>query len=53
MNDIADWEGGRDGEECESWILGVKQQAFARGMDKDDEWIARFVATRIGGPALP
>lgn len=55
MNDVADWDvvfEGNDGRECEQFILGVQKQAFARGMSKNDELIAQFVATHIGGEAL-
>lgn len=33
-------------------MLEVKKEAFARGKLRDDEWVAGFVETHIGGAAL-
>lgn len=53
--EVGDWDvvfEGNDGQELEQFILGVRKQAFAKGMQKNDTWIAQFVAAHIGGGAL-
>jgi len=43
---------GSDHQECEDFVLALKRYAFGQGMDRDDEWVARFAATCIAGDAM-
>lgn len=50
----SDWNAlfeGRDGSECEKFILRVRQHGFEKDKAQDDRWTANFAATRIAGPA--
>ncbi|KAG8930553.1 hypothetical protein FRC01_002630, partial [Tulasnella sp. 417] len=43
---------GKDSKECERFISAVLKHAFAQGMQRDDAWIADFVATCLAEDAL-
>lgn len=43
---------GGDGDEYLEFILAVKQEAFAKGTNKNDGWMAEYAETRMGGAAL-
>lgn len=45
---------GRDGDECEGFIIAVTQKMFAEGkqMDVDDKYIAHFAGTKMKKKAL-
>ena len=41
-----------EGENCESFVIAVAQKMFAEGRQRDDAYIADYVATRLTGKAL-
>lgn len=43
---------GRDRDECLEFILGVKKEAFAKGMQRNDDWTAHLAEAHMGGEAL-
>ncbi|KAG9020817.1 hypothetical protein FS837_007873, partial [Tulasnella sp. UAMH 9824] len=43
---------GKDSDECENFIAAVMRLAFAQGKQRDDAWIADFVASRLTKDAL-
>ncbi|KIO22564.1 hypothetical protein M407DRAFT_117177 [Tulasnella calospora MUT 4182] len=43
---------GANGNECEAFVVAVRDLAFAKGMDEDHHWMLRFATTRLRGKAL-
>lgn len=43
---------GTNGNECEAFVVAVRDLAFAKGMDQDPQWMLRFATTRLRGKAL-
>ncbi|KAG8920681.1 hypothetical protein FRC00_009674, partial [Tulasnella sp. 408] len=43
---------GKDSDECDNFISAVMRLAFAQGKQRDDAWIADFVASRLTKDAL-
>lgn len=43
---------GTDGNECEAFVVAIRDLAFAKGMDEDYRWMLRFATTRLRGKAL-
>lgn len=43
---------GTDGNECEAFIVAIRDFAFATGREKDRHWMLYFAATRLRGKAL-
>ncbi|KAG8938001.1 hypothetical protein FRC00_003875 [Tulasnella sp. 408] len=43
---------GIDGNECESFIVAIRDLAFAKGKDEDPNWMLRYATTRLRGQAL-
>lgn len=43
---------GKDSDECDNFISAVMKLAFAQGKQRDDAWIADFVATCLTKDAL-
>ncbi|KAG9047180.1 hypothetical protein FS837_002872 [Tulasnella sp. UAMH 9824] len=43
---------GKDATECEEFIAAILKHAFARGKQRDDQWMADFAATCLANDAL-
>lgn len=43
---------GTNGNECEAFIVAIRDLAFAQGRDEDHHWMLRFATTRLRGKAL-
>lgn len=43
---------GTDGNECEAFVVAIRDLAFAKGMDEDYRWMLRLATTRLRGKAL-
>ncbi|KAG9037517.1 hypothetical protein FS837_001429, partial [Tulasnella sp. UAMH 9824] len=43
---------GTDGNECEAFIVAIRDIAFAKGKDEDYNWMLRYATTRLRGKAL-
>ncbi|KIO28256.1 hypothetical protein M407DRAFT_22470 [Tulasnella calospora MUT 4182] len=43
---------GKDATECKSFIAALLKLAFARGKQRDDQWMAEFAATCMADDAL-
>ncbi|KIO18919.1 hypothetical protein M407DRAFT_31427 [Tulasnella calospora MUT 4182] len=43
---------GADGNECEAFVVAVRDFAFAKGLQKDRDWMLHFATTRLRGKAL-
>ncbi|KAG9043264.1 hypothetical protein FS837_009830 [Tulasnella sp. UAMH 9824] len=43
---------GKDGIECEEWIMSIQKEAFHQDKTDDKAWIAALASTRITGQAL-
>ncbi|KAG9043070.1 hypothetical protein FS837_010066 [Tulasnella sp. UAMH 9824] len=43
---------GQDATECENFIRAISKYAFSQGKQRDDQWIADFVATCMANDAL-
>lgn len=50
-NDVPPFQ-GKDGEECETFIVSVANKMFTEGKQDDDTYIAQFAATKLTGKAL-
>ncbi|KAG8930831.1 hypothetical protein FRC01_002216 [Tulasnella sp. 417] len=43
---------GNDGNECEAFVVAIRDLAFAKGKDEDSNWMLRYAATRLRHKAL-
>ncbi|KAG9025294.1 hypothetical protein FS837_004973 [Tulasnella sp. UAMH 9824] len=43
---------GTDGNECEAFIVAIRNLAFAKGKDEDPNWMLRYATTRLRHKAL-
>lgn len=43
---------GTDGNECEAFVVAIRDLALANGKDEDNHWMLRYATTRLRGKAL-
>ncbi|KAG9040288.1 hypothetical protein FS837_000852 [Tulasnella sp. UAMH 9824] len=43
---------GTDGNECEAFVVAIRDLAFTKGKDEDPNWMLRYATTRLRGKAL-
>ncbi|KAG8924784.1 hypothetical protein FRC00_004731, partial [Tulasnella sp. 408] len=43
---------GIDGNECERFIIAIRDLAFAKGKEDDCHWMLHYATTRLRGKAL-
>ncbi|KAG9031738.1 hypothetical protein FS837_002905, partial [Tulasnella sp. UAMH 9824] len=43
---------GTDGNECETFVVAIRDIAFAKDKDEDYNWMLRYATTRLRGKAL-
>ncbi|KAG9040287.1 hypothetical protein FS837_000851 [Tulasnella sp. UAMH 9824] len=43
---------GTDGDECEAFVVAIRDLAFAKGKEKDYHWMLHYATTRLRGKAL-
>ncbi|KAG8901074.1 hypothetical protein FRC01_009934, partial [Tulasnella sp. 417] len=43
---------GTDGNECEAFVVAIRDLAFANGKEEDCHWMLHYATTRLRGKAL-
>lgn len=43
---------GTDGNECEAFVVAIRDLAFTKGKDEDSNWMLRYATTRLRHKAL-
>ncbi|KAG8933553.1 hypothetical protein FRC01_008296 [Tulasnella sp. 417] len=43
---------GINGNECEAFVTGIRELAFAKGKEEDSHWMLHYATIRLRGKAL-